>query len=158
MNNTQWFSQHLQTSAEGFLWGAEQIPVERRYLSPPLAFGEWPAARHLFHLFFYEKTFALPSMRQWLGEANPSIQELRRLDEDAAWKEGHEFETLQDQFRAIREAQIALLPELSDEAWLEEHRTVWGHVNLLWVVSKTYQHTADHTNTILQMALFWDFV
>ncbi len=158
MNNSQWFRKHLQASADGFIWGAQQVPVERLYLSPPTGLGEWPAARHVFHLFFYEKTFALPSMRQWLGGPGLSGQELEKLDEDIAWDEGHEFDTLHKQFREVREAQITLLSELSEEAWQETRETVWGPVTLFWVVGKTYQHTADHINSILRMALFWDLV
>ena len=158
MNNSQWFGEHLRTSAEGFLWGAQQIQVERRYLSPPPVLGEWSAARHVFHMVYYEETFALPSMYQWLGGAGLTREELDKIDEEAAWNEGYEFDMLQKQFREVRERQIALTAELGEELWLEKRRTVWGLTTLHWVVSKTYQHTADHTNTILQMVLFWDLV
>lgn len=158
MNNSQWFKKHLEASANGFIWAVRQVPAERLYLRPPAVLGEWSAARHVFHLFFYERTFALPSMRQWLGGPGLSRQELMKLDEDAAWNSGHEFDTLQRQFQEGRQAQIALLSELSEEAWDERLLTVWGPMTLHWVVSKTYQHTMDHTNTVLSMVLFWDFV
>ena len=35
-------------------------------------------------------------------------------------------------------------------------KLIWGPVTLSWVVSKTYQHTAEHTGDILRIALFWD--
>lgn len=158
MNNSQWFKKHLQSSADGFLWGARQIPVERLYLSPPSVLGDWSAARHVFHLFFYERTFALPSMRQWLGGPGLSRHELGRLNEEAAWNEGHDFDVLQKQFLEGRQTQIALLSELSEAAWDERLLTVWGPTTLHWVVSKTYQHTMDHTNTVLSMVLFWDLI
>ena len=34
--------------------------------------------------------------------------------------------------------------------------TNWGPVPLFWVVSKTYQHTAEHISDLLRIALFWD--
>ena len=82
MNLSQWFGDQLQASANGFAWGAEQVPNPRRSIQPPEGLGEWTAARHVFHLLYYEQNIALPSMRQWLGEACPSMDE---LDEDAPW-------------------------------------------------------------------------
>ena len=35
--------------------------------------------------------------------------------------------------------------------------TGWGPIPLLWLVSKTYQHTNEHTSDVLRMALFWDY-
>jgi hypothetical protein len=32
----------------------------------------------------------------------------------------------------------------------------WGNVTLLWLVSKTFQHTAEHIHDVMSMALFWD--
>ena len=81
MNLTQWFDNQLQASADGFAWGTEQVPNSQRYIQPPAGLGEWTVARHVFHLLYYEQTIALPSMRQWLGEACPSTDE---LDEDVA--------------------------------------------------------------------------
>lgn len=156
LNYSAWFRKHLQASADGFIWGIGQVPAERLYLLPPASLGDWPAARHVFHMLYYERTIALPSMGQWLGGPGLSDQELRELDEDAAWAEGHEIGDLKKEFRAVRDEQIGLLSELSEEAWHEKREAVWGPVSLLWVVSKTYQHTAEHTNDLLRIALFWD--
>ena len=77
MNNfSQWFNEQLQSSANGFVWGTEQVPEARRYAQPPTGLGEWTVARHVFHLYFYEKTIALPSMQQWLGESMPEVEDL----------------------------------------------------------------------------------
>jgi hypothetical protein len=82
MNFTRWFHEHLQTSANGFVWGTEQVPEARRYAPPPKGLGEWTVARHVFHLWYYEQTIALPSMYQWLAGAMPSVED---SDEDIAW-------------------------------------------------------------------------
>lgn len=34
----------------------------------------------------------------------------------------------------------------------------WPDVSLRWVVTKTLQHTFEHTNNVLQIGLFWDFL
>jgi len=154
MNLTQWFHDQLQASADGFIWGAQQVPGARRLLQPPGGLGEWPAARHVFHMDFYEQTIALPSMRQWLGEPCPSLE---GLDEDLAWGEGKDdFEGLLAEFEKVRTEQIALLPKFDDPTWNAAIETIWGPVTLAWVVSKTYQHTAEHTNDVMRIALFWD--
>jgi DinB superfamily len=154
MNFSQWFHEQLQSSADGFVWGTEQIPEARRYMQPPEGLGEWTVARHIFHLMFYEQTIALPSMRQWLGGTIPATEE---LDEDVAWNNQHEsVENLIDKFRTVRAAQIELLPKFDDTAWNSTCEAVWGPVTLLWVVSKTYQHTAEHTNDVMRIGLFWD--
>lgn len=154
MNLSQWFRDQLQASADGFVWGAEQVPSPRRNVQPPAGLGEWTAARHIFHMLYYEQTIALPSMRQWLGDACPSTD---GLDEDVAWAEGQKnVESLLAEFRKVRVEQVALLPRLADAVWNAVHETVWGPVTLLWVVSKTYQHTTEHTNDVMRIALFWD--
>jgi hypothetical protein len=154
MNLTEWFRNQLQASADGFVWGAEQVPAARRNLQPPKGLGEWTVARHIFHMVFYEQTIALPSMQQWLGAENPAADE---LDEEAAWAAGQDnVEGLLAQFRKVRSEQMALLPQFNDSHWEETRETVWGPVTLRWVVSKTYQHTAEHTNDVMRIALFWD--
>ena len=34
--------------------------------------------------------------------------------------------------------------------------TGWQDVALYWVVSKTFQHTAEHTHDLMRLVLFWD--
>ncbi len=156
MDLSEWFHQQLQSSAEGFIWGVEQVPAPRRTLQPPAGLGEWTAARHVFHLLFYEQNLALPSMRQWLGDAAPSVQ---GLDEDAAWAANPEdLATLIAQFKQVRAGQVALLPQFTETLWNETRPALWGQVTLSWVVSKTYQHTAEHTSDVLKIALFWEVV
>ena len=47
--------------------------------------------------------------------------------------------------------------QFDDQLWHEPRETeFWGTVTLLWVVTKTYQHTSEHIHDVLRMALFWD--
>ena len=155
MKYSQWFQNQLQTSADGFAWGVEQVPLERQISQPPAKLGEWTVARHVFHLLFYEQTIALPSMRLWLNESCPPVED---LDEDAIWATKQEsIENMLIDFRSVRADQISLLPNFSDDIWNITRKAVWGPVTLLWVVSKTYQHTAEHTNDVMRIGLFWDF-
>lgn len=153
MNFSEWFHDQLQTSAAGFVWGAQQVPNARRNIRPPEALGEWTAARHIFHMVFYEQNIALPSMLQWLGKPLP----VKGRAEDTAWGEGNEdVESLLAEFKRVRGEQVQLLARFDDQAWNSTCGTIWGPVTLSWVVSKTYQHTAEHTSDILRIALFWD--
>lgn len=151
---TQWFSTHLDTSAEGFLWAVDQVPAERRLATPPEGLGEWNVARHVFHMLYYEQLIALPSMKIWLGEPFTLTDE--EYDEDAAWGDGKELEPMLADFRAVRAEQLVLLPNFNEQIWEETRPTIWGDVTLKWVVTKTFQHTNEHTHDVLRLALFWD--
>ena len=156
MDLSEWFAEQLPASARGFAWAVEQVPAARRAVPPPAdaGLGEWSVARHAFHLAYYEEAAALPSMRQWLGGPPP---DWAAYDEEAAWgADRHRaLPALLERFRAARAEQVVLLPRLAD-AWDEPRQTGWGRVTLSWVVTKTYQHAAEHTSDVLQIALFWD--
>lgn len=103
-------------------------------------------------------------MRQWLeterGHAAPNGE--RFLDEGAIWlAEGvsQPFGTLIEQLKAVRKAQIDLLPRFPIPAWETVHTPIpiYGPVTLSWVVTKTLQHTAEHTHDVLRLVLFWDW-
>ena len=156
MDYSDWFQRQLQASMDGFVWGAEQVPAARRTVPPPHYLGAWTAARHVFHMIYYEQTIARPSMHQWLGGTRPVLDE---LDEDAAWNDGakaKDFDSLLAEFQSVRREQMALLPKFDHSTWMTTREAVWGPVTLLWVVSKTYQHTAEHTHDVMSIALFWD--
>lgn len=163
METPEHLGELLRTSLDSFCWAMEQVPRERWLASPPRHPDQWPAARHAFHLAYYERQLALPSLRQWLGgelggEAPPSVG----LEEDAAveetvWREGHDVEMLLSTVRAVREEQIALLlRHIPLQALDETREAIWGRVTLRWVVTKTLQHTFEHAHDVLRMALWWD--
>lgn len=160
MNLSQWFSTQLRGGAEGFAWAMQQVPSERLFTVPPSRFlGAWPAMRHVDHLRHYERALALPSMQMWLDGPGVSVEQAQAWERlDLAWQPGEALaleERLAD-FRAVREAQIALVEVVGQAAWETTRPTVWGEVSLKWVVSKTFQHTAEHLCTVMQIALFWD--
>jgi hypothetical protein len=153
MNLSEWFFEHLRASADGFVWGVQQVPEARRNLQPPGPLGEWTAARHVFHMVFYEQQVAIPSMHQWLGKPCPQEGE----DEDTAWGQGNvDVDSLLGEFKKVRAEQVRLLASFDDLAWQSTRETIWGPVPLAWVVTKTYQHTAEHTSNVLRIALWWD--
>ena len=151
MEPSKWFDYQFRCTLDGFLWAVRQFPVERHYTIPPMSLelGEWSVAQHVFHLLEYEEKLALPSMRQWLGA--PPAADTRTKQELLP------VEEMLSQFEHIRAEEINLLSKFSPEAWnLKQRTTFWGEVSLFWLVSKTYQHTMEHTQAVLRFTLFWD--
>ena len=154
---TGWFANQLRTTAEGLVWGVRQMPSERLYASPPAPdkLGEWSAARHLFHVCYYERGVALPYLRYWLGGPYPTAE---GYDEARDWGDGsgHDIEELLAQLQALRVEQISLLPPDDSPIWHEARDTVWGHWTLYRVISKSYQHSVQHMSDIQKIAMLWE--
>ena len=153
-----WYREQLRASGSGVLWGFGLIPDRYRRERPPYPryLGEWPPARHVWHLTQYERCVALPSMRQWLGDPQPSDGAWQ--DTDIAWSEarGLSDEVLIAAFRQAREDQILLLEDLAEGTWDERRDTAWGSQPLWKVVAKTFQHTYEHGDTLMRMGLWWE--
>ena len=159
MNLATFFERQLAATAEGFVWATGQVPPARRQTQPPdpAWLGTWHVPRHVFHMLWYEREIALPSMRQWLGSPLPRLAGPHA--EDEAWVEeceGVPLESLIARFQEGRQAQIALLPRFHDDDWSITRETIWDTQSLQWVVSKTFQHSAEHTHDVMRLALFWD--
>jgi uncharacterized damage-inducible protein DinB len=153
MELSQWFDSQFRSSMEGFVWAVQQLPTERLQIMPPIQLGEWSAAQHVFHMLDYEERFVLPSMAQWLG-VPPMIPEDtgNELEENPT-----SVEAQLAQFRRVRQAQINMLSKFDEAAWNSIQRTTfWGDISLYWLVTKTLQHTAEHTHNVLSLMLFWD--
>lgn len=155
-----WFRHQLRASGEGFLWAARQIapryllafPPDSRYL------GTWEPARHVWHVAEYERCLVLPSMRQWLGEPLPDDASWPDTDEAWAAVRHRSLEEHCAAFQGVREAQIALLDQLADADWQAPRETLWGHKPMAMVVTKTFQHTYEHGDTLLRMGLWWEHI
>jgi hypothetical protein len=155
MDLSAWFQTQLQAGGQGFAWAVAQVPPERQMRTPPPGLGEWSAARHAFHLLFYERELALPSMRAWLGQP---FDRAELPDEDVAWDARAAVPDLLAQFEQVRAAQLEVLRGLPAGVWEAPRMAVWGEVPLRWVMTKTFQHTAEHTHNVLSLALYWDVV
>ncbi len=154
LNPSQWFQEQLRASSYGFVWAVKQVPVERKYQLPPQQLGEWTASRHVFHLLYHEENIALPRIKQWLGGQSPIVD---RKAEEIAWNSVHDLEYMLEKFLDFRLEQIELASQFNDDAWTQTKDVQgWGLVSLHWVYSKNYQHTAEHIDDVLRLALFWD--
>ena len=151
-----WFRYQLQASAEGLIWALSQIsPAFRENLPPdPEYFGTWPPTRHVWHVTEYERCLVIPSMNQWLG--GPLPPENAWPDDDPTWAKmpNRGLEELTCAFREIRQQQLELLDKLMDVDWELPRETLWGHKPLSMIVTKTFQHTYEHGDTLLRMGIW----
>lgn len=155
-----WFRYQLKASADGFEWGLSQIPVRFLDQLPPDPgyLGTWTPARHVWHVTEYEKCLAIPSMYQWV-DASKAIEE-EWPDDDETWAkvQNRSAEELIANFRRVRQQQIDLLDQLTSVDWSAPRETLWGMKPLSMVVTKTFQHTYEHGDTLLRMSLWWEVI
>jgi ketosteroid isomerase-like protein/uncharacterized damage-inducible protein DinB len=135
----------------------DAIPSERLGTAPasrsgfaPL--GGWSAHRHLFHLVHYERHFALPALQVAVQGATPGRT---WPDEEQAYRPELPPAELLEQLRMLRRDQAQLVLQARDGD-LEKPAAPWQR-STRWTVAKTIQHTAEHTNDIARLALFWEF-
>lgn len=155
-----WFRYQLQASADGFAWAFAQIPSALHDQLPPAPdyLGTWSPARHVWHVSEYERCIVIPSMQQWLGAAMPGDDVWP--DDDPTWATIHDrsLETLTTAFRLVRQQQIQLIDQLVSVDWDTPCATIWGQKPLSMVVTKTFQHTYEHGDTLLRMGLWWESI
>lgn len=154
----EWFRAQLQNSLDMFVWAVEQIPEDRLKETPDT--NTWSVHQQIHHLYIYEK-LVLPLKRQWLPNAAPTSQEdilmVRHLwsEQERHWYKkdaAHWLNELAD----LRKESIQLLKKYDDAAWhTEKETTFWGVKSLLWLYTKTLQHTLEHTDSVMKINLFW---
>lgn len=154
----EWFRYQLKASGDGFVWAFDQLPKAYHYQLPPFpkSLGTWPPIRHIWHVTGYERDLVIPSMRQWLGE--PLATGDRWQNNDLAFEQACQqgLDKIVAEFCATRQQQIDLLAELVSVDWEAPRETLWGNKPLKMVVTKTYQHTFEHGDTLLRMGLWWE--
>ena len=153
-----WFRCQLQASADGFAWAFSKIPPAFRENFPPAPdyLGTWQPVRHVWHVTEYERCLVMPSMNQWLGGSMPDGDTW--LDDDKAWAmvQNRGPEELTSAFRHVRQQQIELLDKIVNADWNTPQEALWGNKPLSMIVTKTFQHTYEHGDTLLRMGLWWE--
>ncbi len=154
--HSQQYTTLLRTSLDQLEWALSRLPETMLTIAPRP--GRWSAARIVFHLLCYEQRIALPTMRQWLGDPAPPahLQEEDAAVEERDWADGadHPLTTMLADLRVVRADQIGVIAQVEGTAWQEERAALWGAVTLEWVVTKTFQHTLEHTDEILRNVLW----
>ena len=79
-------------------------------------------------------------------------------DDDTAWANALKVppSDFGAEFQRIRQEQVVLLDQLGQVDWSVPRVTLWGNKPLSMIVTKTFQHTYEHGDTLLRMGLWWD--
>ena len=156
-----WLQEQLAHSLAMLVGAWAALPEERWAMMPPerlTRISTWPAQLHLYHLYEYER-ITVGTAAIWRAGATPLSEaeeaELVRpyREQEQRWQQLSGAETMA-KMQEQRQALLALLPQIDD--WDAVHDVLFGEHNLRWVVAKCFQHTLEHTTTLLQLGLFWD--
>ena len=161
LDDSAWLQEQLAHSLTMLAGAWAAIPAERRTQVPPerLAWvSRWPAQRHLYHLYIYER-ITVDYAAFWLADGTPLTEAqgeehdclLTRQEED--WQKLSAAEMMAG-WRYYRQELLARLARA--ENW-EARQPYWDHQDLRTIAAECFQHTLEHTTTLLQLALFWDW-
>ena len=159
--DSAWLQEQLAHSVPMLVGAWAAIPAERRTQVPPERMAwvsRWPAQRHLYHLYIYER-ITVDYAAYWLAEGAPLSEAqdaehdhlLTRQEED--WQKLSAAETLAG-WRYYRQELLARLARAKN--W-EARQPYWDNQDLHTIAAECFQHTLEHTTTLLQLALFWDW-
>jgi hypothetical protein len=158
----------LSRSLDDVLYAVSITPQFWHYRSPAddpgLSWlGSWSVADNLAHLAIYEEQIAAPileAIREGRDESSEVVSVLES-DYEALWQvlSKSPLDDIAARFSAARRRQIEAISSMDDALFHARSTSLWheltpaGH-SAAWVAAKTFQHTWEHGNSILQFALF----
>ena len=151
----------LRDSLGDLEFGLARSPEEWHHALPPeLPADAWTVAMNLAHLTIYEESVALRLLRSF-DPAFDTAGERRGGDEswfynDALALSAESIEAMMSRLRAARRRQIEIVEALGEDHINSGVTPLWPDPQHTagWVATKTFQHTWEHGNAILQVALF----
>jgi hypothetical protein len=141
------------------------VPSPWTHESPPGSpDGAWSVAMNLAHMTVYEEALAAPVVEAIVAGGDgegviPSADEGWLL-RGAGAIAGQPLDALAARLRVARERQIRAIESCSPAAFNQPATPLWSGRNggrplsVGWVVTKTLQHTWEHGNSIMRVALF----
>jgi hypothetical protein len=132
---------------------------------PELPQEFWGVAMNLAHLAIYEERIAAPVLEA-LADGGDGADAIRPgatpdwEEREAAELSPEPVERILARLRAARERQIAAVGRMPDERFATATTPHWGQArdarpkSAAWVAAKTVQHTWEHGNSVMQIALF----
>lgn len=120
--------------------------------------GTWSRHRLLHHLITYEENAVLPVLRNWKSDGDiPEIEQLMAnlKSEEENYDQNISIDSMVEKLKVLREFQIALLHNMTDEDLKRSKMTpFWEIQTLEWILGKSVQHSFEHGNKMLRHALF----
>ncbi|MEX0801115.1 MAG: DinB family protein [Dehalococcoidia bacterium] len=164
--NVQETATRLADSLQTLEWATSLVPPQWTHALPDYySPGEWSVAMILAHLVIYEETMAAPVLEALAAggdgvDAAPSpgegsLSAAKAISDSAV-------EELLERLAASRTRQIEIVKSYAPERFNEPVTSLWVnspiHGRSLhsagWVATKTFQHTWEHGNAIMRVALF----
>lgn len=158
----------LSQSLDDVLYAVSITPEYWHYRSPATEpglswLGSWSVADNLAHLAVYEEQIAAPilgAIREGRDSSSEVISVLES-DYEALWQalSKSPLDDIAARLRSARHRQIEAISSMDHARFHARSTTLWheltpaGH-SADWVAAKTFQHTWEHGNSILQFALF----
>jgi DinB superfamily len=119
----------------------------------------WGVAMNLAHLALYEENHPVPVLEALAAGAPepPAATSGEAAEAETAALAAEPLEGILDRLRAARQRQVAALRAMTDQRFATATTLRWGRhpKPAAWVAAKTVQHTWEHGNTVMQIALFF---
>ena len=153
----------LQQSLADVLYAVEITPPEWLYRSPWRDPAAWSVAQNLAHMAVYEEQVAAPILEALAAgtDATDAVTSVIEWDYDELSQQlaTEPVEVIAERLRSARSRQIHAVAAMTEDRFRLPATTLWAEVkpgihSAAWVAAKTFQHTWDHGNAILQVALF----
>jgi hypothetical protein len=151
----------LRDSLADLEFGLARAPERWRHAPPPeVAPDAWTVAMNLAHVTIYEENVALRLLRSCAPGFDPADE---RRGGDEAWfynqalaLSAEPIEPTLTRLRAARQQQIDLVEAFGELRLNSAVTPLWPDTQHTagWVAIKTFQHTWEHGNAILRVALF----
>jgi hypothetical protein len=160
-------ARRLREALETIEWAVNEIPEKYHHDLPDFyAPDDWHAAMNLAHIVVYEEQLANPVMEALLAGGD-GVGAVRSGMEawfygDSVTASAEPLAALLDRYRAAREQGIAVIKSFTAERFNDRICPLWQgspvHGRSLqppgWVAMKTVQHSWEHGNALLRLALF----
>lgn len=157
----------FRESLEAIEWAVSEIPEAYHHVLPDFyAPEEWTAGMNLAHVVVYEEQLANPVMDA-LASGEDGVSAVRSGREswfyaDSVAASSEPLSVLLERYRAAREKGIAAIDSFTEERFNDAVCPLWQasgrHGGALqppgWVAMKTFQHSWEHGNALLRLALF----
>lgn len=153
----------LQQSLADVLYAVEMTPPQWLYRSPWRDPTSWSVAQNLAHMAVYEERVAAPILEALAAgtDATDAVNSVIESDFDELWQQlaTEPIDVIAERLRVARARQVQAVAAMTEDRFHLPATTLWAEVapgihSAAWVAAKTFQHTWDHGNAILVVALF----
>jgi hypothetical protein len=158
-------ARRLRDSLADIEFGVSLVPAEWTHVFPPPPADAWSVAMNLAHLVVYEEELGNPILSSLArgGDGTDAVRPNMPAwwEPDAKALSGEPLDALLSRLRAARSRHVDLVESFDDTSFNTAVCPVFGarwREGALhspgWIASKTWQHTWEHGNAVLRVALF----